>query len=261
MKEVLFFIYYFKRLLLCSNMFAVQQKMMLYSTSQPSRWQVALARHWGRPVMHISHISGVEATGSGRSRAEDSEARAQVACLSNGARPGSRPRHPGLAKPKRHLWPYGNNGQWGPWRIGEWLTPILEDVDLLTCILNTIFVFVYVCILSLLWFSPPSFTHSSRTRRKFRSRYWASNKALIYFSSFFICVSLISVLVLCSLLSFIFCIFPRSLFLADKKGIAGGAGRPPSRGLHAPLVRLFSLVVSPLIVALDPHYLSVHCTE
>ena len=39
------------------------------------------------------NISGVEATGSGRSRAEDSEARAQVAGY--GARPGSRSRHPG----------------------------------------------------------------------------------------------------------------------------------------------------------------------
>ena len=100
-----------------------------------------------------------------------------------------------------------NNGQWGPWRIGEWLTPILEDVDLLTRILNNIFVFVYVCIFSFRWFRLPSFTNSSRTRREFRSRYWASNKALIYFSAFFICVLLLSVLVLCSLLSFIFVCF------------------------------------------------------
>ena len=34
----------------------------------------------------VMNISGVEATGSGRSRAEYSEARAQVACY--GARPG-----------------------------------------------------------------------------------------------------------------------------------------------------------------------------
>ena len=47
------------------------------------------------------NISGEKATGSGRSRAEDSEARAQVAGY--GARPGSRSRHPRLAKPKQHL--------------------------------------------------------------------------------------------------------------------------------------------------------------
>ena len=29
---------YKKRFLLCSNMFAIKQKIMLYSTSQPSRW-------------------------------------------------------------------------------------------------------------------------------------------------------------------------------------------------------------------------------
>ena len=42
--------------------------------------------------MKIAHV---EATGSGGSRAEDSEARAQGACY--GARPGGRPRRPGRA--------------------------------------------------------------------------------------------------------------------------------------------------------------------
>ena len=46
-------------------------------------------------------MSDVEATGSGGSRAEDSEARPQVAGY--GARPGGRPRRPGRAKPQRHL--------------------------------------------------------------------------------------------------------------------------------------------------------------
>ena len=40
-------------------------------------------------------MSEVEATGSARSRAEDSEARAQVACY--GALPGGRPGHQGRA--------------------------------------------------------------------------------------------------------------------------------------------------------------------
>ena len=46
-------------------------------------------------------MSDVEATGSGGSRAEDSEARPQVAGY--GARPGGRPRRPGRAKPQRHV--------------------------------------------------------------------------------------------------------------------------------------------------------------
>ena len=46
-------------------------------------------------------MSDVEATGSGGSRAKDSEARPQVACY--GARPGGRPRRPGRAKPQRHV--------------------------------------------------------------------------------------------------------------------------------------------------------------
>jgi len=53
-------------------------------------------------------IADVEATGSGGSRAEDSEARAQVAGY--GARPGGRPRRPGrnglpatAPGPERHL--------------------------------------------------------------------------------------------------------------------------------------------------------------
>jgi hypothetical protein len=44
---------------------------------------------------------GVEATESDCSRAEDSEARAQVAGL--GIRPGSRPRRTGRPKPQRRL--------------------------------------------------------------------------------------------------------------------------------------------------------------
>ena len=52
-------------------------------------------------VQGLMNISGVEATGSGRSRAEDSEALAQVAGY--GARQGSRSLHLGQAKPKRHL--------------------------------------------------------------------------------------------------------------------------------------------------------------
>jgi len=46
-------------------------------------------------------ISDVEATRSGWSRADDSEARAQVAGY--GARPGGRPRRPGRARPERRL--------------------------------------------------------------------------------------------------------------------------------------------------------------
>ena len=46
-------------------------------------------------------MSDVQATGSGGSRAEDSEARPQVAGY--GARPGGRPRRPGRAKPQRHI--------------------------------------------------------------------------------------------------------------------------------------------------------------
>ena len=68
----------------------------------------SVERHRHRPPqppgpssLVVMNISGIEATGSGRSRAEDSEARAQVAGY--GARPGSRSRHPGRAKPKRHL--------------------------------------------------------------------------------------------------------------------------------------------------------------
>ena len=49
----------------------------------------------------VMKIADVEATGSGGSRAEDSEARAQVAGY--GARPGGRPRRPGRARPERHL--------------------------------------------------------------------------------------------------------------------------------------------------------------
>ena len=49
----------------------------------------------------LMKMSDVEATGSGGSRAKDSEARPQVACY--GARPGGRPRRPGRAKPQRHL--------------------------------------------------------------------------------------------------------------------------------------------------------------
>ena len=53
------------------------------------------------PDFFMMKMSDVEATGSGGSRAEDSEARPQVAGY--GARPGGRPRRPGRAKPQRHV--------------------------------------------------------------------------------------------------------------------------------------------------------------
>ena len=57
--------------------------------------------------------SDVEATGSGGSRAEDSEARTQVAGY--GARPARG--RPGLAKPERHLFEYIDNLVKCVWRM------------------------------------------------------------------------------------------------------------------------------------------------
>ena len=68
----------------------------------------------------------------------------------------------------------------------------------------------------LYFLSDKSFASSSRTRREFRSRYWASKKAqFAYFAAFF------SLFVgSCKLY---FGLFPRSPFLADKNPVIGQA--------------------------------------